>query len=188
MVSLAQLWLPIVVAAIGIFAASSIVHMVLQFWHRPDYHKFSNEDEVRAAIRKGSPAPGMYMVPYCPPETMKDPATLQKFTEGPVGFMIVRANGVFNMGKSLGQWFAFCLLAAVFAGYLGSITLPAGDAPMHVFRVITTVGLMAFGFGTLPMVIWYGQPWKAASKDLVDALLYSLVMAAVFMWLWPHAV
>src|ERR1700743_2129322 len=103
MVSLAQVWLPILLGAIGAFIASSILHMVLhKIWHGTDYHGFSNEDEVRAAIRKGSSQPGMYMLPWCPPEKMKDPATLAKFTEGPVGFLILRTPGGFNMGKSLG--------------------------------------------------------------------------------------
>ena len=63
MVSLLQLWLPILLGAVGAFIASSILHMVLQAWHRPDYHELSNEDEVRAAIRKGKPATGMYLLP-----------------------------------------------------------------------------------------------------------------------------
>ncbi|MGH8398737.1 MAG: hypothetical protein ACRETA_10910, partial [Gammaproteobacteria bacterium] len=64
MISLAHLWLPILLSAVGVFIASSIVHIALKFWHMPDYHGFTNEDEVGTAIRKGNPVPGMYMMPY----------------------------------------------------------------------------------------------------------------------------
>jgi hypothetical protein len=79
MVSLAQLWLPILLSAVFVFIASSILHMVLRFWHGPDCRGFSNEDELRAAMRKGGAGVGMYMVPYCKPEDMKKPETQQKF-------------------------------------------------------------------------------------------------------------
>ena len=59
MVPLAALWLPILVTAVLIFIASSLIHMVFK-WHNADYLKFTNEDEVRAAIRSGGAAPGPY--------------------------------------------------------------------------------------------------------------------------------
>jgi hypothetical protein len=185
MVSLTQLWLPILLSAVGVFVASSIMHMVLKFWHTPDYHKLSNEDEVRAAIRKGNPTPGMYIIPYCRPEDMKKPEFLEKFTQGPVGFLILRPNGMFNMGKNLVQWFGFCLLVSIFAGYLAGATLAGGTVGAQVFRVVGTAAFMAYGFGSFPMAIWWGQPWRATFKDLIDGLIYGLVTAAVFASLWP---
>lgn len=73
MVSLAQLWLPILLTGIFVFIASSIVHMALKFWHQPDYYGLPNETEVGGAIRKGNRAPGMYLLPYCKMEDMKNP-------------------------------------------------------------------------------------------------------------------
>jgi hypothetical protein len=107
---LAQLWLPIVLSAVFVFIASSILHMVLKFWHGTDGKGFSNEDEVGAAIRKGNATAGMYMIPYCKPETMKEPAAQEKFKLGPVGVIFLRQPGVMNMGTFLGQWFVFCLV------------------------------------------------------------------------------
>ena len=71
MISLAHLWLPILLSGIGVFVVSSIIHLFLKFWHAPDYHGFSNENEVRDAVRKGNPSPGMYMLPFCKMEHMK---------------------------------------------------------------------------------------------------------------------
>lgn len=185
MVPLAQLWLPILLGAVGAFVASSILHMLLQFWHRPDYHAFPNEDAVRAAINQGKAAPGLYIVPYCPPEKMKDPDVLAKFAEGPVGFMILRPSGMPAMGKSLGFWFGFCLLVAIFAGYLAGATLPPGAMPGQVFRIATTSAFMAFSFGALPQAIWWGHPLRAAVKDMIDGVIYAVVVGLVLAYMWP---
>lgn len=187
MVSLVQLWLPILLGAVGVFVASSILHMLLQAWHASDYHGFSNEDEVAAAMRKGSPAPGMYMIPYCKMEDFKKPETLEKFKKGPLAFMILRAPGAPNMGKSLVLWFLFCILVSLFSGYIGSATLAAGTALPQVLRVTATAAFMSFGFASIPTGIWYGQPWGAVLKDAIDGLIYGLIVGAVFAFMWPHA-
>lgn len=188
MVSLAQLWMPIVLGAVGAFIASSILHMAIhKIWHGKDYHGFTNEDEVRAAIRKGSSQAGMYMLPFCPPEKMKDPATLAKFNEGPVGFLILRTPGGFNMGKSLGLWFGFCLLVSLFTGYLASATLAAGTDAMQVFRIASTAGVMGFALGSLPNHIWWGEPAPSTLKNIVDGIIYGCIVGAMYAWLWPHA-
>ena len=78
MVTLAQLWAPILLSAFLVFIGSSLVHMVLK-WHNSDYRKLSNEDEVRAAIRKGNPPPGQYIMPYCTdPKEQAKPENQQK--------------------------------------------------------------------------------------------------------------
>ena len=188
MVPLVQLWLPILLAAVGIFVASSIIHMFLhKLWHGPDYHGFSNEDEVAAVLRKGSPAPGLYMIPFHKMEDMKKPEVIEKFKKGPLAFIMLRAGAAPAMGKPLSQWFMFCLLVALFTGYLAGATLAPGTESMQVFRVAATVAFMAIGFGSIPAGIWWGSPWGAVIKDLVDGLIYGLVAGAVFASLWPHA-
>lgn len=185
MIPLAQLWLPILVSGVLVFFASSILHMVLRAWHGPDCSGFSNEDEVRAAMRKGSTGAGIYIVPYCKPEQMKSPEAQQKFKEGPVAFVFMRAAGAMNMAAPLIQWFVFCLLVSLFAAYIGAITLAPGTAEMQVFRVIATAALLGHVFGAIPMGIWWGQPWRSVIKHVVDGIIYALVVGAVFVWLWP---
>jgi hypothetical protein len=187
MVSLVQLWLPILLGAVGVFVASAIIHMVFGFWHNVDYHGFSNEDDVAAALRKGNPAPGIYMVPYCQPADMKKPEVQEKFKKGPLVFMFLRAGRPMAMGKSLTQWFVFCLVVSLFAGYVAEATLGAGTAGLQVFRVSATAAFMAFGFSSVPSGIWWGQPWGPVFKDMVDGLIYGLIIGAVFACLWPHA-
>lgn len=185
MIALPHLWLPILVSAVGVFIASSIVHMVLKFWHQPDFHAVPNEDDVASALRKGSPAPGMYLMPYCPMEDMKKPETREKFKLGPVAYLILRENGMPNLGKSLLQWFVLLLVISIFTGYVSGIVLAAGTDWMRVFRITGTVAFMAYGFFSLPAGIWWGQPWRAVAKDVVDGAIYALVTGVLFACLWP---
>lgn len=185
MIALTQLWLPVLLSAAAVFIASSVMHMALKFWHMSDYRKLSNEEEVGAAIREGGAGPGMYMLPYCDMESMKKEGTKEKFERGPVGMLILRANGAPSIGASMGQWFAFCLAVSLFAGYLAAATLAAGSDASQVLRVTVTAAFLAFGFGALPAGIWWGQPWTSVGKHVVDGAIYALIVGALFAWLWP---
>src|SRR5690606_15136055 len=113
MIALTQLWLPILLSAVAVFIVSSIIHMVLQ-WHASDYRGLSNEGEVAAAIRAGSPGPGMYYLPHC--KSMKDMGSAEmqeKFRQGPVAKIVLRGNGMPSMGASLLQWFVLCLVVSL---------------------------------------------------------------------------
>ena len=50
MVPLSTLWIPIVLSAVIVFVASSILHMLIPY-HRGDYRRLPDEDKVRAALR-----------------------------------------------------------------------------------------------------------------------------------------
>jgi hypothetical protein len=186
MIPLMQLWLPVLVSAVGVFIASSLVHMVLK-WHMSDYRGFSNEDEVLAAIRKGNPTPGIHMLPFC--KDMKDmgnPEMLAKFRQGPTGKMILRAGCDPGMGKPLLQWFVLCLVISLFCAMLAAHALAAGTSFQQVFCVTGTAAFMAYAFGAFTQGIWWGQPWGAVAKDAIDGVIYALVTGAAFAWLWPH--
>jgi hypothetical protein len=186
MPSLAQLWAPILLSAILVFIASSLVHMVFK-WHNTDYKKLPNEDDVRAAIRKGSPAPGQYVIPHCMDmKEMGGPEMKQKFADGPVAMLWIKANGMTSMGPMLGQWFVFNIVVAFFVAYIGAHTLPIGTAYLAVYRVVGAVTFLAYAAGELPAAIWMGKPWGAALKDAGDSLLYALLVAGAFGWLWPR--
>jgi hypothetical protein len=185
MVSVAQLWLPILLSAVLVFIASSILHMVLRAWHGPDCRGFTNEDEVRASMRKGSAGAGIYMLPYCKPEDMKKSETMEKFKEGPIAFVFIRPSGPMNMAAPLIQWFVFCLLVSFFAAYLAGIAVAPGAASMQVFRVVVTAALMGHAFGSIPMGIWWGHPWGSAIKHMIDGIIYAVIAGATFVWLWP---
>ena len=185
MPSLAQLWMPILLAAVLVFVASSLIHMVFK-WHNPDYRKLGNEDDVRAAIRASSPAPGMYMIPHCiGADAMKDPAMQKKWEEGPIGFLMLRPSGMPSMGGALGSWFALTLIVSLFAGYLASRTVPVGASFLAVCRVVGIATFLAYAFGGPIHAIWAAKPWASAAKEVLDAAIYATVSACAFAWLWP---
>jgi hypothetical protein len=187
MVPLSHLWLAIVLSGVLVFIVSAILHMVLKY-HNSDYQGFSNEDEVRAAISKGSPAPGQYMVPYCPnPQDMKKPELARKFTEGPVGMVLLRRPGPMNMGPSLGQWFVYTIIMSALIAYVAARTLAPGAAYADVFRVVGAVGFLGYAGAYGAFAIWMGMPWSSAIKNIIDGLIYGMVTAGAFGWLWPKA-
>jgi hypothetical protein len=186
MPSLMQLWAPILLAALLVQVTSTLVHMVLK-WHNSDYRKLPNEDQVRAAIRAGSPAPGQYIVPHClDPNEMKQPEVAQKWVEGPVGMMYIIKNGAPSIGPQIGAWAAFNLVIAFFVAYVSSRTLPIGTEYLKVFQVVGAISFLAYAGGQVPAAIWYGKPWSATVKDIIDSLLYGLMTAGAFGWLWPR--
>jgi len=187
MVSLAALWLPIIVSAVLVFVASSILHMALKY-HNADYRKFSNEDDVRAAINKGNAPPGMYLMPWAMGSTdMKDPAVVEKFKQGPVAVTYVRPTGMWQMGTLLGQWFVYLLVVSFFIAYIACHTIAAGAPYLVVFRVVGAVGFLAYAGARAQHAIWWGEPWPVTIKDIIDGLIYGCVTAGTFGWLWPKA-
>src|SRR5215469_11177664 len=100
MVSFSALWLPILLSAVFVFIASSIIHMVLPY-HRSNYRKLPDEEKARAALRSEVLRPGLYHVPFMTHKEMNSPEAKAKLTEGPVLMMTVLPNGPVNMGKFL---------------------------------------------------------------------------------------
>lgn len=186
MTALNQLWIPVLLAAVLVFTLSSLIHMVFK-WHASDYNALANEEEVRAAIRKGTPAPGQYVLPHCSdPKDMAKADMQQKYVEGPVAFLVVSPNGAPAIGKALGLWFLYAVGVALMAGYVASRTLHPGAHYLTVFRVVGTVSFLAYAGGSVQGGIWMGKPWSSVAKDLLDGLLYGLVSAGAFGWLWPR--
>ncbi len=185
MVSLTALWLPIVLSAVGVFVASSIVHMVLKY-HNSDYRKLPDEDKAADAIRGA--APGYYSMPHClDMKEMGSPEMMKKYKDGPIAFVTVAPNGPPNMGKLLGTWFVFCLVISVFVAYLTGRHLGAGADYMTVFRMASTVAFLGYGASEPVAAIWKAQPWGMTMKHVLDGLIYALVTAAIFAQLWPAA-
>ncbi|MGA8540830.1 MAG: hypothetical protein WB566_15105 [Terriglobales bacterium] len=185
MVSLAALWLPIVLSAVIVFVASSIMHMLLPY-HRSDYRKLPDEDKVLAALRAAGVQRGLYVFPYCTHKDMKSPALIEKQKQGPVGFMTIVPSGPPAMPKFLIQWFAFLLVVGIFVAYLAAHTVPPGAKYLVVYRVVGTAAFLAYGLGNLSNGIWKGQPWTVTIKEVVDGLIYGLLTGGTFGWLWPR--
>lgn len=137
------------------------------------------------AIRSANAAPGQYMFPHLSMSEMRAPAGIEKFKKGPVGFLMLRPSGAPGMGKNLTQWFVYSLVIGVFAAYVTGRTLGPGVGYLPVFRVAGTVAFLAYAGGQPIESIWRGQTWSMTLKACFDGLLYALLTAGTFGWLWP---
>jgi len=185
MVPLAALWLPILLSAVIVFIASSIMHMILPY-HKSDYRQLPEEDKLLAALRSAGLKRGLYIFPFCTHKDMKSPSAIEKYTQGPVGMMTIFPSGPPAMPKFLGMWFAYCLIIGLFVAYLTGHTVAPGTRYLAVFRVAGTAAFLAYGLGHLSNGIWKGQPWNVVIKELIDGLVYASLTAGTFGWLWPR--
>lgn len=184
MMPILSLWLPILLAAVIVFIASSVMHIVLTY-HRADVKPLPNEDRVRDAVR--GTAPGVYVLPYAAtPKDMGTPAMLEKYQQGPVGLLTVLPSGPPTMTKNLVQWFIFSLAVGVVVAYVTTRTLPMGVEYLKVFRIAGVTAFLGYAGCMAQHAIWSGHPWSNVIRAYVDGLVYALLTAGVFAWLWPR--
>lgn len=185
MVPLVSLAIPILLSAVIVFIASSIIHMVLPI-HRNDFRRVPDEDNVMEAMRRFKIPPGDYLTP-CPsgPASMKDPAFLAKRDKGPIVVMTVLPPGPPSMGMNLVQWFLYTVLVSVFAAYIAGRALAPGAHYLEVFRFAGASAFMGYSLGAIPQSIWFKKAWSSTTKTVIDGLVYALLTAGTFGWLWP---
>ena len=185
MVPLATLWLPVLLSAVIVFFASFILHSVLP-WHKNDYGRVPEEEKVRSALRPFAIPPGDYMVPRPQSrEEMRTPDFTARIAEGPNILMTVLPNGPWSMGRNLGLWFVYLLVVAIFAGYVAGRALPRATHYLVVFRFVGTMAFAGFALALWQMSIWYRRSWGTTIRLTIDGLIYAMLMAGTFGWLWP---
>jgi hypothetical protein len=186
MVGLAALWLPILLSAVIVFVMSSVVHMMLP-WHKSDYPQIPNEAKVTDALRPLAIPPGDYMVPRASSmQEMRSPEFAEKMKRGPVLILTVLPNGGMGMTKNLVLWFIYSLIIGLFAAYVTSRAVPMGATYLQVFRFAGVTAFSCYAVALWQMSIWYRRAWGTTIRATVDGLLYALLTAGVFGWLWPR--
>jgi hypothetical protein len=187
MVSVISLWLPILLSAVIVFVVSSIIHMLLTY-HRNDFGRVPAEGEVMAALRKFNIPPGDYVLPCAgAPKEMSSPEFIEKSTQGPVAFLTVMQSGPPSMGGSLVMWFLYSILVGIFAAYISGRALGPEAHYLAVFRFVGCSAFLAYAMALLQNSIWYKRNWGATMKSMFDGLVYALLTAGTFGWLWPSA-
>jgi hypothetical protein len=185
MVSITSLWLPILLSAVAVFFVSSVVHMVLPY-HKSDYKKLPSEDGVMDALRPFDLAPGDYMFPLPNAGDMKNPAFIEKYSKGPAGSLTILPKGPWSMGSSLSQWFLYCVVVGITAAYISGRALPAGSHYLKVFRFAGATAFYGYALALWQNTIWYKRNWMTTLKSTFDGLIYALLTAGFFGWLWPR--
>ena len=184
-VPITSLLIPILISAVFVFLASSVIHMVLGY-HKSDYQQAAKEDELLESFRKLNVAPGDYCAPWAGSmDAMKSPAFVEKRTKGPTVIMTVMPGGPIAMGGQLLQWFIYSMVVSVFAAYVTGRVLSADANYLEVFRVAGTVTFMGYAMALPQFSIWYKRNWGTTMRSMFDGLIYSLLVAGTFGWLWP---
>jgi hypothetical protein len=187
MTELMALWLPIVLSTVFVFIASTLLHTVIP-WHKGDFVPVPDEAAARRALGPLAIPPGDYLMPYCSStKEMGSPEYLEKLREGPVVLMTVRPNGVTSMGPTFVYWLVFLLAVSVVAACIAGNALAPGAESARIWRFAGLTAFAAYGFGSWPESIWFGRKWSSAVKATVDAVIYAVITAATFSWLWPAA-
>ncbi len=186
MTPLSALWISIVLSAVLVFVASSLIHMFLG-WHAGDYPPLPDEARFADAVRPLAIPPGDYMVPR--PRSMADmrsPEFIEKRKTGPVMMITVFPTGEFGMGRNLAMWFVYSLVVSLFAAYVTGHALGPGAHYRQVFRFAGTVAFVGYALALWQMSIWYRRQWRTTIVSTIDGLIYAGLTAGTLGWLWPR--
>lgn len=186
MTPLSALWLPILLSAVFVFVASSVIHMA-PLWHKSDYPKMPREAEVMDALRPFAIPPGDYMMPRCSSGAeMKSPEFKEKMSKGPVMVATVFPNGVTSMGRNLALWFVYLVVVELFAAYVTGRAIAPGSTFRRAFRFTGAVSFIGYVLALWQITIWYRRALGSAVKDTIDGVIYAVIAGATFGWLWPR--
>jgi len=185
MVPVMSLWLPILLSAVFVFIVSSIIHMLLPY-HRSDFKKLPAENDVMDALGRFNIPPGDYVMPYAGnPKAMQSEEYKGKRNKGPVAVMTVVKSGEQSMAGDLVLWFLYSIVVGIFAAYIAGRALEPGAHYLAVFRFAGASAFLGYALALMQNSIWYKRSWSATIKSMFDGLVYALVTAGTFGWLWP---
>ncbi len=155
-------------------------------YHRGDVKQVPSEGQVMDALRGFDIPPGDYMMPRAATSReMKDPQYIEKLNRGPVVFMTVMPSGPPAMGKKLAWWFVYCIVVSIFAAYIASRAVDPGADYLAVFRFVGTSAFIGYALALWQDAIWWDRAVSSTLKSTLDGLIYGLLTAGVFGWLWP---
>ena len=98
----------------------------------------------------------------------------------------VMPNAMPSMGRNLVLWFFYSAAVGFFAAYVAGRALPPGTDYLRVFQLIGATAFIGYSVALWQMSIWYSRSWSMTIKATVDGLIYGLLTAGTFGWLWPR--
>ena len=94
--------------------------------------------------------------------------------------------GPISMGRSLPLWFLYAAVVSAFAAYVTGRALPPGAQYMQVFCFAAVTAFLGYAAALWQMWIWYHRSLAMTIKATLDGLIYALLTAGFFGWLWPR--
>lgn len=185
-VALLDLWLPIVCATAVVWIFS-FIFWAASPWHKPDVNPLPDQDGFDGAVAGFDLKPGFYMTP-CTHDSKewKEQAFIDRYNRGPWMTLNVFP-GKPSMGKNMVLTVLTFLCVSVLVAYLATLGVRAGAEYMHVFRFVAVAAGLGYIFGGIPNDIWFAKPRRWFVTGVIDAVVYALVTAGFFAWMWPEA-
>ena len=185
-VSLASLWLPILIAAICVFFASAIVWMLLPY-HKKDIQFMPNEEEFTGAISPMNIKPGLYMFPNCQDaKDMKSDEFKAKWNAGPWGVITLMPSQP-NFAMNLLKTFTAYLVITIFVAYITAACVPAGAEYLAVFQIAGASAVLGHCMGGMANDFFLGKPTRFIITGFIDGIIFALITAGVIASMWPPA-
>ncbi len=188
MVSIPSLWLPILLSAVAVFIASSIIHMVLGY-HAADYKKLPAEDDV-----DGRPSEVRHPARRLPGAVRRQ----REGDEGPGFHGEVQgraANHDDRHGQRRRDEHGAAVHPVVPVLHRSSAsrprTSPAARSPpgahyLAVFRFAGATAFFGYSLALWQSSIWYRKSWGTTIRLTIDGLIFGLLTGGFFGWLWPR--
>lgn len=184
MVTIPELWLPILLSAVLVFFAAALMWTVMPH-HKKDWVRVPDEEALRAALRNQGIKRGQYAIPHAAGEEMKSEGFLRRMEEGPVAFLVVAEPGMPAMPKRFAMHILYALIISIFVAYVAGRTHTADADYLSVFRIVGTVAFLAYAAALIPSAIFFARTWSSVLKEVFDGAVYALITAGVFGKLWP---
>jgi hypothetical protein len=143
-------------------------------WQKSQVKSFSDESNVRSAIRNNIDGSGIYMLPsfnHCQGKPDEIASAKERMREGPFATITVMANG---KNPSMVGGAVWSLIVKVIAACLVTWLLLHSAHP-HEYnksvKFITMIGIVIAIAATLPYAIWFGFPGSFAITSMLEIVI-----------------
>lgn len=169
-----ELWLPILVAGIGVHVASFLAWVVLPH-HKPEWGHLPLDDSLDGALKSlGATAGSQYVLHDADANPEKDPTVCRG--------TLVLWDFQPSMGRNILITLIYFLFISFLIGYLASFALGAEASSLDRFRFTSIVAMMVYSLGGMPHVVWFR---RRVLMDMIDGAAYAMITGLAFAMLWP---
>ncbi len=80
----------------------------------------------------------------------------------------------------------YILVVNTFAAYIAGRALGPGVDYLAVFRFVGAAAFLGYSLALAQSSIWAARAWTTTATSMFDGLVYGLLTAGTFGWLWPR--
>ena len=83
-------------------------------------------------------------------------------------------------------WFVYLIVVGILTAYVAAHALLPGAPFRAVIRFAGLVSFIAYASALWQLSIWYRRSWGITFKATFDSLIYGVLTALTFAYLWPR--